>query len=358
MATNNKPRSAGASREGEEKIESYDLIIIGIGPAGLTASIYASRYKLPHLTIGRIKGGLMSEAPRICNYPSEEDISGRELTNKMYETALSQGAELLSQEAVQDISRTSAFAPPELARAKARNDPGENELFRIKTDKGNIFFAKKLLIATGTEHKKLNLENEDKFLGRGVSYCATCDGMFFKGKRVAVIGGNDSAITASLYLSRVAEKVYQIYRKDKLRGEPRWVEQLNKDSKIEVIYNTNVTKLEGKNTLEKIYLDNYYQGKKELEVNGLFIEIGSEPKIELLKKLGIDFNENNCIKVKGDQSTNIEGVWAAGDITDASNNFRQIVTACSEGAVAANSISLTAVQQRQKQRRTKKDRNS
>ncbi len=298
--------------------KEYSLVIVGAGPAGLTASIYASRYRIDNLIISQAVGGLVFEAHKVCNFPSEKEITGRDLTEKMREHAESLGASILMDKVVR-ISK-------------------EKNGFKISTGLGQDILAKTLLLAIGTEHRKLNLPNEDKFLGKGISYCATCDAMFYQDKTVAVIGGSDSAHTASLYLSEIAKYVYQIYRRDKMRGEVAWVEQLLDNDKIEVIYNTQVVGLKGKEKLEGIILDNPHNSQKEIAVDGLFIEIGTIPRTNLAKELDLDLDESEYIKVGLDQSTSQKGIWAAGDITTNSNGFRQIVTASSEGAVAAENI--------------------
>ena len=296
----------------------YPLIIIGVGPAGLTSSIYASRYKIDHLVIGEALGGLAFEAHKICNFPTEEEISGTKIVEKMQAHAEFLGTTLLIDK-VTDVIR-------------------ENQAFKVTTQKGDIFLADVILLATGTEHRRLNLSNESEFLGKGISYCATCDAMFYKDKIVAVNGGANSANTASLYLAEIAKKVYQIYRKSKLRGDSLWAEQVVNNKKTEVIYNTEIVGLEGKEKLEKVILSVPYQGAKKIAVDGLFVEIGTIPQKMLIEKLSLETDHGGYIKVSPDQKTSQDGVWAAGDITAASNNFRQIITACSEGAIAAESI--------------------
>lgn len=298
----------------------YSLIIIGAGPAGLTASIYASRYKIDNLIIGEAPGGMILKAHKICNFPTEQEISGAELVKKMQKHTEFLGADFIINKVV-GIDK-------------------EKQTFKIITRNKKIFFADTLLLAMGTEHRQLNLPNENKFIGKGVSYCATCDAMFYKHKTVAVLGGSDSANTSSLHLAEIADKVYQIYRKDKLRGETTWIDQVIKNKKIEVIYNTNVIDLKGNEKLEEIILDTPYKGEKKIKIDGLFVEIGSVPQKIIInaKDLLLETNESGSIKVKSDQSTSKEGIWAAGDITTASNNFHQIITACSEGAIAAESI--------------------
>jgi thioredoxin reductase (NADPH) len=291
-----------------------ELVIIGAGPAGLTASIYASRYRINHLVIGESLGGLAFEAHKICNYPSEKEIKGFELVKKIQDSASALGAEILTDK-VLEIS--------------------DSNCFKIKTQNKKEILAKNILLATGTEHRKLNIENEDKFLGHGVSYCATCDAMFFKDKKVAVVGGSDSANTASLYLSELAEKVYQIYRRDKLRGDPTWVNQIMKNNNIELIFNNQVKELKGEDALESLILEKSYNKTNELSISGLFIEIGTVPKKDFLD---LEKDEKGYVKVDKSQKTSKDNIWAAGDITNGSNNFRQIVTACSEAAVAVEDI--------------------
>ncbi len=296
----------------------YPLIIVGVGPAGLTASIYASRYRVNHLIIGEALGGLAFEAHKICNFPTEQEISGLKIVEKMQKHVESLGASLMIDNVVSIIK--------------------EDKIFKITTQKGNVFLAEALLLATGTEHRRMNLPNESKFIGKGISYCVTCDAMFYRNKTVAVIGGSDSADTDSLYLAEIAKKVYQIYHRDKLRGETTWINQVTNNKKIEVIYNTKVIGLEGRKKLEKIILDTPYQGAEKISIDGLFVKIGTVPQKILTKELSLETDEGNYIKVIPGQKTNQAGIWAAGDITTASNNFHQIITACSEGAIAAESI--------------------
>jgi|AntAceMinimDraft_4_1070372.scaffolds.fasta_scaffold20726_1 thioredoxin reductase (NADPH) len=302
-----------------DKKNRYPLIIVGAGPAGLTASVYASRYRIDHLVIGEFFGGLVTEAHKICNFPSEKEISGIDLMAKMKEQTRSFGTVILPDKVV-DIVK-------------------DGKEFKLTTQMNKEFFAEVILLANGTENRKLNLAGEKEFLGKGVSYCATCDAIFFKDKIVAVVGGSDSANTASLYLAEVAKKVYQIYRKDELRGEAAWVEKIKYNEKIELVYNTEVVGLAGDGKLEKIILDKPYKGEQEIIVDGLFIEIGTIPQGDLVGKLPtIEMNDKHYIKVGQDQATSQAGIWAAGDITTGSNNFHQIITACSEGAVAVESI--------------------
>ncbi len=292
---------------------TYDLIIIGAGPAGLTAAIYAARYKMKVLVVGEQPGGMASEAHEICNFPTYKKISGEEFTEKMNEQVKNLGVKLIH-DSVISIEKI-------------------DSIYNLKTNLKE-YPAKKIILAMGSEKRKLELENENKFIGKGVSYCATCDAPFFRNKIVGVIGGSNSALTAALLISKFADKVYIIYRQDNFfRAEKMWVEDVENHDKIKIIFNSNVTELKGDNVLEGVKLDN----GQELKLDGLFIEIGSIPSVKLAENLGIELDGNH-IKTDNKQKTNVNGIFAAGDITN--NPLKQIITACSEGAIAANSAHL------------------
>ncbi len=296
----------------------YDLIILGSGPAGLTASIYASRYKIKHIIIGSVFDGSLSKAHKIENWPGEKSIKGSELIIKFYKHAQSFGMEV-KQEEIVEINQ-------------------DNGMFIVKTNINKTYKAKTILIAFGTKHIKLNISNEDKFLGKGVSYCAVCDGAFFKNKIVVVVGGSNSAAMAAEMLSEYAEKVYIIYRKEPMRCEPIILERLEKNAKIKIIYNTNVIKVSGDKKVELIEIDKNYNDDHKIKLDGLFVEIGSVPSVALAKEIGVKIDKKNCIIINRNGETNIKGVYAAGDITNGSNGLRQIVNAVSEGSIAATSI--------------------
>ncbi|PIP34527.1 hypothetical protein COX68_00190 [Candidatus Falkowbacteria bacterium CG_4_10_14_0_2_um_filter_41_15] len=297
---------------------NYDLLIIGAGPAGLAASIYASRYKIKHAILGELPGGLMSEAHQVCNFPTETEISGFDLAMKMKAHVDSFGTELIM-EKVMTVKKN-------------------NDLFTVKMINGKALTAKTILIATGTVHRHLDLPDENRFVGHGISYCATCDAMFYKNKTVAVIGSGNSALTAALYLAEMAEKVYLVIRGDHFKGEIVWVDSIQNNPKIEVIFNTSVIGLAGVERLETIKLSQAHNNSDILSVSGLFVEVGSQPDVSWFSNLSPELNPAGYIKVSADQATSQAGVWAAGDITTASNGLRQIVTACAEGAVAAAGI--------------------
>ncbi len=305
-------------KNADKENNQFDLCIIGNGPAGMTAAVYAARYKINQVLIGALPGGLMTSSHKICNFPSEIEISGLELSQKMADQvkALEVPHKIGS---VFKISQT-------------------DKIYNISLSSGEVIKAKTILLATGTKHRHLGLPNEKTLTGRGISYCATCDAMFYKDKTVAVVGGSDSANTAALYLAQIANKVYQVYRGDSLRGETAWIEQVISNKKITVIYNTTVAELLGKEKLTGIKLDKPFAGENILNLDGLFVEVGSEPDSDLIDQLSLAKDKGNYIITKENQATSQEGVWAAGDITTNSNSFRQIITACSEGAIAAEDI--------------------
>jgi len=298
----------------------YDLIIIGAGPAGLTASIYASRYQIKHLVIGAQLGGAMVWASQIENYPGFKKITGLELANKIVKQTKELGGEIKLTEVIKLTKLT-------------------KEIFSIKTSNNQVLQAKTLIIATGTKRQELRIPGEKEYLGRGVSYCTTCDAAFFKDKKVAVVGGANAAAMGALHLAELAKKVYLIYRKKPLRADPIWVERATKNQKIEIIYESNVVEILGDgNKVTGINLDKSYQNQDKISLNGVFIEIGGVPGTDLAKSLGIEMDEKGFVKVEPDISTNIPGVFAAGDITNLHGELQQIVTACAEGATAAYNV--------------------
>ncbi|MFW6176438.1 MAG: NAD(P)/FAD-dependent oxidoreductase [Thermoplasmatota archaeon] len=288
----------------------YDVLVVGIGPAGYTASLYSGRYKLDTLQIGEMPGGLISESPEVCNYPGFKSISGMELVNKMEEQVKELGVEVVY-DRVEKIE-------------------GKDMNFKIKTSRDE-YKAKKIILATGQEKRKLGLEREEELTGRGVSYCATCDAAFYDGKTVGVVGGGDSALVSALLLSKYADKVYILYRKEEFfRPEPIRIEEVEKNDKIESIFNVNIEKLNGDEKLSSVTLDN----GEEIDMDGLFIEIGSIPNNELAKELGVETTDDGYIKTDRKRRTNVPGVYAAGDVID--SPLKQVITAGGQAAEAAD----------------------
>ena len=294
--------------------KAYEVIIIGAGPAGLSAGIYSARYKMKTLIIDVTPGGLAKDAHKVENYPGFESISGMDLMEKMTTHSTNSGAQI-EYDSVTAIEK-------------------KDDKFHIMTESGNEYISDYLIIATGSKRKKLGIPGEDKLYGRGVSYCATCDAAFFKDKDVGVIGGGNSAIMAATILAEYAKKVYLIYRGSELKAEPVWVERITHNPKIEVMLNRNVLEAVGEKRLEKIKMDN----GDEILVSGLFIEIGSMPSAEMARSLGVQLDDKSRIIVTPDQKTNVQNVYAAGDVTTGSGGFQQIVTAVSEGSIAAYDI--------------------
>ncbi len=290
----------------------YDLIIIGAGPAGLTAAIYSSRAGNKTLLLEKgIPGGQIYLSSLVENYPGIKSSDGATLIATMVAQAKSFGTHLLENTQVQEVDL-------------------ENKT--VKTEKG-IYSSRCILIATGNRWKKLNVPGEEELVGRGVSYCATCDGPFFKDKEVAVIGGGDSAIEEAMYLTKFAKKVYIIHRRDKLRAEKYAQEQAFANKKIEFIWDTEVTGVLGSGKVESIKLKNKKTTEeKKLEVSGVFIYIGMLPNTELFQGK-IDFDKRGYILTNERMQTNIEGVYAAGDAR--SSPVKQITTAASDGTIAA-----------------------
>lgn len=296
----------------------YDLAIIGAGPAGYSASIYASRYKVNNAIIADSFGGVAATAHLIGNWPGDQAIDGATLMQRFQDHASSLGTPLVMKSITSMVNQGDKFAMS-----------GSDE---------EVIEAKTVLLATGASHRKLNIKGEQEFYGKGISYCFTCDGFFFRNKIVTVVGGGNSAAHAVLYLSKIATQVYLIYRGTELKAEPHLVELINNDPKITVIYETNILEALGEMKLSTLKLDKPYNDSELLSTDGLFIEIGSVPSTKLAQDLGVELDEQGLIKVNEKMETNIPGVYAAGDITTGSNKFRQIVTAAAEGAIAATSI--------------------
>lgn len=299
----------------------YDSIIIGTGPAGLAASIYASRYGLKHLIVGILRGGTATEAFMVENYPGFKSISGNDLMQKFVEHVKQYNPEII---------------PTEVKSIKKQEN-----YFEIQTESNKTFKSKTIILALGVHHRTLSVVGERKFLGKGVSYCHTCDGPLFKDKVVGVVGGGDGALTASLFLSKYAKKVYLIHRRKEFRGQVSWQNSVEKEKKIIKVSQRQVKEIRGDKFVKEIILDLPYKTKKSLKLDGLFIEIGTLPsggKIIFKPPLILKRDKSNYIIVDRSMKTNIPGIFAAGDITGPPEKLRQILTASAEGSIAAVNV--------------------
>ena len=293
----------------------YDIIIIGAGPAGLTSAIYAKRFNKKVLILEEYTyGGQIINTLEIENYPGYKNISGFLLMTNMYEHAIELGTDFKI-EKVETINK-------------------ENNCFNVKTT-NNIYQGLSVIIATGAKSRKLDLINEEKLIGNGISYCAICDGNFYKNKDVAVIGGGNTALDDAVHLSDICNKVYLIHRRDTFKGESYLLDILKQKSNVEIITNVNIEELiEEENKLEGIVISNVDK-KYILEVSGLFVAIGQIPSSNI--KITIDKDDHNYY-LSNDCKTNLEGLFVAGDVR--SKKYRQLTTATSDGTIA----SLTAIE--------------
>lgn len=292
-----------------EKI--YDLIVLGGGPTAIACAIYAARFAIDVLIVGKIFGGLIATTDIVENYPGITSISGQGLMEMFKDHMNSLSIPYISDE------------------IRSIENVGDYFVLHSFFQK---FKAKSICIAMGSERRKLGIPGEEEFAGKGVSYCATCDGPFYRDKVVCVIGGSDSAVKEALFLTQNAKNVYIIYRKEEIRAEPINKKRVYENKKIEIIYNTNVVEIVGKTTVNRVIFDN----GKELEVDGVFIEIGSIPNSEIAQRIGIKTNEKREIIINRKSETNIPGIFAAGDVADAP--FKQAITGVSEGVIAAYSV--------------------
>lgn len=293
--------------------ETFDCIIIGAGVAGTTASIYLKRWNFNILLLEKnMPGGIISNTSIIENYPGIKKIDGSTFAMNLYEQ-------------IKELDINYKYG-------NASEITQKNNLFIVNTDLGN-YQTKSIIIATGRTPRKLNLENEDKLIGNGISYCATCDGLLYKDKEVCVVGGGNSALEESLYLSKICKKITIINRSSKLRADEILIEKVKNTANIEVMYNSNIIKLKEKqNKLTNIIIKKENE-TKELLCHGLFIYIGFEPIIPNVPNLKLN---DNYIVVDGKMQTNIDNVCACGDIIK--KDLYQIITAAGEGATAANTI--------------------
>lgn len=296
-----------------KEIKNKELIIIGGGPAGLTSAIYASRAKLDLLLLeNQILGGQVRNSNTIENYPGFKKINGTELADIMQQQAEELGATIDEFDNIEKVDFSG-------------ND-------KIIETSDYIYKAKAVIIASGASPKKLPIPNEDKFLGKGVHYCAVCDGAVYEGKTVAVVGGGNSALEEALFLSKFANKVIMIRRHDYFNGEKSAIEEVMNHPKIEVLFNENLVNVEGDNFVKKAIVRNSKDNtEKEIAIDAVFGYIGTEPKTELFKDYL--FLSRGYIITDENMNTNVKGVYAAGDVRQ--KLYRQITTAVADGTIAA-----------------------
>ncbi len=290
----------------------YDAIIIGAGPAGLTAAIYARRAEKKVLVLeAKSYGGQIINTLDIENYPAEEHISGFDFATKLYNQAKNLGAEIVFEKAVEikDFKSYKEVITPR-----------------------NTYQTKTIILATGSENRKLNIEKEEELIGKGISYCATCDGAFYKKKKVAVVGGGNTALEDALYLSNLVDTVYLIHRRDSFRGEEATLNQLKEKENVQMILNSNVVALNATDRLKSIEVEDLEGNRKTIEVDGLFVAVGRIPENENFRQI-IQLDSAGYIEAGEDCHTNVEGIYAAGD--NRVKEVRQLVTAASDGAIAA-----------------------
>lgn len=290
-----------------------DIIVIGAGPAGLTSAIYAMRAGLSVTVFEKsIYGGQVASTSEVENYPAVQKISGVEFSNNIYNQAVAQGVDIQFDE-VEEINL-------------------QGKIKVVKTSSGE-HKAKAVILANGVERRKLGCDGEEKFTGRGVSYCATCDGAFFKDKEVAIVGGGNTALEDALFLANNCTKVYLIHRRDSFRGEEVLEKSVKARKNIEILYSHGVEKIEGEKTVSKIEVKNLKtEEKRTIDVSGIFIAIGLKPNNKMFENV-LDLDEGGYIISDESCTTSVEGVYVAGD--SRTKFLRQIITAASDGAIAA-----------------------
>lgn len=291
----------------------YDIIVVGAGPAGLTAAIYARRADKSVLVLDKGSfGGQMTFSPKIENYPGFEQISGNELAEKLVSQAISLGAEI-------DMCEVTGVRR-------------EGSIFCVSGEEGD-YMAKSVILATGSKHRLLGIDREEDFIGEGISFCAVCDGAFYAGKTVAVIGGGNSALQEAIMLSDGCEKVYVVQNLDFLTGEEKLAEILRKRSNVEIVYGATVEEILGADTFGGIIIKNTASGERtRLDLDGMFVAIGQVPENDAYKNV-VTLSDRGYVVADETCTTDTEGLFVAGDCR--TKSIRQIATACGDGAVAA-----------------------
>jgi thioredoxin reductase (NADPH) len=293
-------------------MKKFDVVIIGSGAAGMTAALYSARNGLKTAIVSKDIGGTANSILILENWPGFYG-SGAELMKQFYDSVKKYEVEFIMSE-VDSIEK-------------------KGKEFFVKTKKEEIN-SKSIIIATGTERRKLNVKGEDEFIGKGVSYCVTCDAFFFKNKIVSVIGGSDCAATSAIALTNLAKKVYVVYRGEKLRCEEINAEKLKNNKNVEIIYNAVPVEVKGEEKVESVIIKRNNK-LEEIKTDGIFVEIGATPLVKFVQNLNLKLDKENYIVVDENMETSVKGIFAAGDVTN--SEIKQIVTASAQGAIAGKS---------------------
>lgn len=298
----------------------YDLIIVGSGPAGLAAAIYAARAEIETIIIEKapLSGGQIINTYEVDNYPGIPGISGFELSSKFREHCDRMGMSFITGDVIK------------FEHSKEDNNK------TLVLDDGTVYKSRTVIIATGANPRKLQVEGEERLSGMGVSYCATCDGAFFRNKVTAVVGGGDVAVEDAIFLARLCKKVYVIHRRDEFRAAKTYINKLISLENVEILWDSTVEEIKGNDQVEKIEVKNRKTGdKKELELDGIFIAVGNIPNSDIYKGI-VDMDNAGYIIAEENCHTNLPGVFAAGDVR--TKELRQIITAASDGANAITAV--------------------
>ena len=296
-------------------MEQWDIVIIGAGAAGLAAGIYAARSGLKTLVLDeKLAGGTAADAPNIENYPGFSQISGGALSEKMVQHCRKTGVTIRELEPVTGLDLK-----------------GEKKIVKTAS---STYEANALIIASGSHYREIGVKGEKEFRGKGVSYCGVCDGPFFRNKRVLVVGGGNSALTTTLYLSGVVAEVFVVHRRDAFRAEAALVNDVASKKNIKTLLNTEITEIRGEKAVKNVLLSSGKTGKtEELAVDGIFVQVGEAPNSQVAREAGVEVDEDGYIKIDLFQRTSVAGVYAAGDVTN--HPVKQVGTAVGQGITAA-----------------------
>ena len=295
----------------------YDIVIAGQGAAGFAAALYAARYQTKVAVIGETFGGETAIGGSIENYPGYVDIDGFDLMMHFREQAEKYDVPIIDDKVTKVV--------------------GVEGCYEVETEYSGTYQTQTVILAIGRERRKLGLPNEEEWTGRGVSFCSVCDAPLHKGNVVAVVGGGNAAVEGAVLLAKYATQVYLIYRGSEFfRPERIIVDELNRTPNVTQLLETNVVELQGADGLEGIAIDRPHEGSSELKVDGIFIEIGADPRADIPKELGMNLNDEDEVIVDTAMRTNVPGIFAAGDLTNASGDLKQTITAAAQGAIAAS----------------------